>query len=57
MTAATGSGVTPAHTYAASGTYTVKLTVTDNSGGTGTVSHDVTVLGPNQLPAARSLRP
>ena len=37
----TGTGVTPQHTYAAAGTYTVKLTVTDNQGGTGTVSQQV----------------
>ena len=34
------------------GTYTVRLTVTDNSGGTGTVAQPVTVQAPNQLPTA-----
>lgn len=31
----TGAGVNPAHTYTAAGTYTVQLTVTDDSGDTG----------------------
>jgi PKD repeat protein len=46
----------PTHTYAAGGSYTVQLTVTDNQGVTGTVSHavDVTAPGPppNQPPSA-----
>ncbi|WP_430667240.1 PKD domain-containing protein [Jatrophihabitans telluris] len=41
-----GSGSSPAHTYAAGGTFTVTLTVTDNQGATNTVSHDVTVTAP-----------
>ncbi|MHA6693431.1 PKD domain-containing protein [Homoserinimonas sp. A520] len=40
--ASTGTGETPAHSYAAAGDYTVVLTVTDNSGGTATVTHVVT---------------
>jgi len=39
----TGTGATPNHTYAAGGTYTVGLTVTDNQGATGFTSHGVTV--------------
>jgi PKD repeat protein len=43
---AAGSGSRPSHTYAASGTYPVRLVVTDDRGATGTVSHDVTVTSP-----------
>jgi PKD repeat protein len=39
----TGSGLTPSHTYAASGPYIVGLTVTDNLSQTSTVTHSVTV--------------
>ncbi len=46
----TGNGATVAHSYAAAGQYTVTLTVTDNRGGTATVSHAVTVLAPNVKP-------
>ncbi|UQX89356.1 PKD domain-containing protein [Jatrophihabitans telluris] len=46
------TGVTPNHTYATSGTYTVTLTVTDDRGGVDTVSHDVVVKAPNVLPTA-----
>lgn len=37
------AGVTSSHTYSSSGTYTVLLTVTDNGGLTGEVTHSVTV--------------
>ncbi|MEZ4700753.1 MAG: FG-GAP-like repeat-containing protein [Rhodothermales bacterium] len=39
----TDSGVTTSHTYAASGTYTVQLTVTDNLGATAAASQSVSV--------------
>lgn len=43
----------PSHTYAAAGTYTVNLTVTDNGGATGTTSRQVTVqAAANQPPTA-----
>jgi PKD repeat protein len=44
---ATGAGVTASHTYAAGGSYTVTLTVTDNGGATSTQAHSVTVLPPD----------
>lgn len=49
----TGTGPTASRTYAAAGTYTVRLTVTDDLGDTGTVEQAVTVAAPpNQLPTA-----
>jgi PKD repeat protein len=41
---AVGSGVTTSHTYAAAGSYTVQLTVTDDAGAADTATATVTVL-------------
>ncbi|WP_210480609.1 PKD domain-containing protein [Naasia sp. SYSU D00948] len=42
----TGTGATPSHTYAKAGTYSVKLTVTDNRGATNETARLVTVTAP-----------
>jgi PKD repeat protein len=41
-----GSGPSTSHTFAAAGSYTVRLTVTDDAGGTGTTTRNVTVAVP-----------
>ncbi|WP_460843891.1 PKD domain-containing protein, partial [Nocardioides marmoraquaticus] len=48
----TGSGVAPTHTYAATGTYAVKLTVTDDRGGKNTLTKNVSVQAANVAPTA-----
>jgi PKD repeat protein len=47
---ATGSGAMVTHTYAAAGSYTVKLTVTDNGGATGAQSNNITVIRRKSAP-------
>ncbi|GEK78845.1 PKD domain-containing protein [Agrococcus baldri] len=42
-----GTGPTPSHVFDADGTYSVRLTVTDDDGATGTVTRTVTVAGPS----------
>jgi PKD repeat protein len=42
----------PSHTYTSGGSYTVKLTVTDNDGATGSITHQINVSAPNQAPTA-----
>ena len=47
-----GSGKITSYTYAAAGTYSVQLTVTDNDGASDTISKKVSVSAPNQPPTA-----
>ncbi|GAA1448615.1 PKD domain-containing protein [Leifsonia poae] len=50
----TGSGITASHVYSAAGTYTARLTVTDNGGASGTTTRTVTVTAPQQPGALAS---
>jgi RHS repeat-associated protein len=50
----TGAGATPTHTYADAGLYTVRLTVTDLDGATGTATTTATVVPPNQPPTVNA---
>jgi PKD repeat protein len=50
-----GSFTTTPHTYTTVGTFTVKLTVTDNAGASATATSSVSVNQPNQAPSIVSL--
>ena len=46
-----GTGKTASHTYTSSGTFTAKLEVTDDDGGSATTTREITVRAPNRAPA------
>jgi len=46
------SAQSPSHSYAAGGTYTGRLAVTDNAGATDSTSRSVTMIAPNTPPMA-----
>ncbi|MGI9821984.1 PKD domain-containing protein [Agromyces sp. Marseille-Q5079] len=48
----TGTGANPTHEYAVGGSYAVTLTVTDDEGGTATVTHSLIAVNPNVPPTA-----
>ena len=49
----TGTGATPSKTYAAAGSFTISLTVTDNAGATNTATTTANIVATNQPPVAR----
>ncbi len=51
-------GAAPSHTYTTAGTFTSRVTVTDDEGATGTTTRTITIREPvNQPPVARILTP
>ena len=51
----TATGATATHTYAAGGTFDVKLTVTDTTGNSATSTQQVTIVAPNAAPKATAV--
>lgn len=49
---ATGSGRVTGHTYTGNGTFTIRLTVTDNEGKTGSATKSITIVKVNDPPVA-----
>ncbi len=50
----TGTGATPSKTYAAAGSITISLTVTDSAGATNTATTTASIVASNQPPVART---